>query len=240
MRSSLFLLFFLVISFQVSARQTSARREPGRDFRHYLPEDKGILVTASSAARLYRQAALPVATAWTPKMLNDGFNLIRNNAHLLSPNKPKFKRRIPWLYPDDGCFVRVELANSLLKANRFPVPKNIFAIGNLTFRTTNSPAGRVSWWYHVAPIVQVKGKYYVLDPAVSSKGPLSLQQWLLKIGIASKIKVAICGPGTSSPENNCNKPQPFRPVSSLYLTNEWNQLITLGKKPAEVLSSPWK
>jgi hypothetical protein len=102
------------------------------------------------------------------------------------------QRRATWLYPDDGCFVRATVADSLIaKVLQSPASPavstaKIFAFGNPQVRTTNSPIGTVEWWYHVAAISKVtkatsggpQDEYYVYDPAIDPQAPIPVKAWL--------------------------------------------------------------
>jgi hypothetical protein len=241
-----FFAFVLSMIYLVAhAEDLSSWRDPNVDFREFenriIPEKSSdaIDATAQGQARYYTGNNLAPATSWSSSTLQNGFSKIRNTNYLNSPNRPAFLRRIPWLYPADGCFARVQLANHLLAESGFESPKTVMAIGNLYMKTPNSRRGFVSWWFHVAPVVQVGDEYLVLDPSVDSSGPISLYNWLDKMGTPSKIKVAVCGPGTSSPGSSCNTTQPYKASSSPYLSAEWNQLSGQGKDPAKLLSNPW-
>ena len=58
-----------------------------------------------------------------------------------------------------------------------------FAFGNLCANTPNSPRGKVSWWYHTAPIIRdaETNQSYVLDPSVNPYQPLPVEDWMSRI-----------------------------------------------------------
>jgi hypothetical protein len=87
---------------------------------------------------------------------------------------------IPFDYPLDGCYARAEEMSRLLEKDGITAVK-IFVQGNLEVKTSNSPTGKVDWWYHVAPVVLVKksGNYIpmVIDPSVFDH-PVSADEWV--------------------------------------------------------------
>jgi hypothetical protein len=140
-----------------------------------------------------------------------------------------FLRRIPWLYPDDGCYVRAELASEEIAQGdgvhaAYPVPKKIFVFGDLALKTENSPEGWVYWWYHVAPVVYLKQpagptspaqpaptagrseeNVYVLDPSMNPKHPTRLKIWVESmIGQTRLAKVSLCDATSYGPSSKCH------------------------------------
>lgn len=119
--------------------------------------------------------------------------------------------------------------------------------GNLTVRTANAPSGSVSWWYHVAPIVQVNGQKYVLDPAIEPHGPLKLEDWLARMDTnINRLEVAVCSSGSYSPVDSCDHVSDgVEPVAmgdqQEFLSLEWTRQIELGRNPLDVLgpNPPW-
>lgn len=88
--------------------------------------------------------------------------------------------RIPFKYPDDGCYARAHKMSLLLESKDIVTVKS-FIIGDLEVRTPNHPAGVVNWWYHVAPALYVKdglgGKIFmVFDPSIFDM-PVSYDDW---------------------------------------------------------------
>ncbi len=203
------------------------------------------MASALASARYYTGSNLPNATPWSSTSTLVGrFKSVRNDRHIRWKRDPSFPRRISWLYPNDGCFARAAMANRWFKARGITPPNKVFAFGELTVRTNNHPRGRVSWWYHVAPIVQVGGTRYVLDPAIEPGRPLQLGEWLARMGTPGRIKVAICGAGTYSPSSSCsNSSVGTSGVSSqqTYLSREWDQLKRMGRNVEALLgpNPPW-
>jgi hypothetical protein len=91
-------------------------------------------------------------------------------------NDPK----IPFAYPDDGCYARAHYMSRKLEEKGIITDK-VFLEGNLRVETANSPTGSVTWWYHVAPVVMVKkdGKevLMVFDPSIFDR-PVPVEDWV--------------------------------------------------------------
>lgn len=89
------------------------------------------------------------------------------------------KQDIPFRYPEDGCYARAHKMSLLLDAKGITTGK-VFIEGDLKVKTQNSPAGEVSWWYHVAPVIKVKkdGREvpYVFDPSIFDR-PVPEDEW---------------------------------------------------------------
>lgn len=176
-------------------------------------------------------------------MLEESFKYLRDFRFIKWNGRT---RRSSWLYPDDGCFARASLAVKNLFLNNVKAPDKIFAFGNLKLHTTNSARGYVTWWYHVAPIVEVHGEKYVLDPSIDPTTPLLLEDWLSRMGPIQKLKVSICSSGTYGPKSNCSRITDGKESAALgaqgkYLNLEWNRLINLRRNPVKELGDfpPW-
>jgi len=161
--------------------------------------------------------------------------------------RPMFPRRSSWLYPDDGCYARAQLINRNLLQWMSTAPKKIFVFGDLNVKTANSPYGEVTWWYHVAPIVQVQGVKFVLDPSVDPIRPLKLEEWLSAMAAnPGELEVAVCGSGSYTPLDSCDKeandkePEAERD-QAFFLSPEWERVENLGRDPEKELGDdpPW-
>jgi len=96
---------------------------------------------------------------------------------------------IPFHYPADGCYARAHLMAELLTAAGF-ASERVFAISTYseglhvpTDFGDDVAAGTqpsVTWWYHVAPIINVReaGNVVrtVIDPSIAP-GPITIGQW---------------------------------------------------------------
>ncbi|MBT3235280.1 MAG: hypothetical protein HN353_04960 [Bdellovibrionales bacterium] len=91
------------------------------------------------------------------------------------------QKHIPFAYPEDGCYARAHEMSRLLEQQGIITGK-VFIEGNLRVETSNSPKGYVEWWYHVAPIIKVKGdgegrdQVYVIDPSIFNR-PVPVEEW---------------------------------------------------------------
>ncbi|MBX9768067.1 MAG: hypothetical protein K2X47_12410 [Bdellovibrionales bacterium] len=179
--------------------------------------------------------------------LQRSFFKIRDSRYIESAQGPHFLRRNSWLYPDDGCWSRAALMKDNVTHFALPAPRKVFAFGNLTVSTANNPGGSVSWWYHVVPLVQVEGVPYVYDPAIDPRQPLTLVQWIQRMGgDKTEVKISDCDPKTFSPSSSCDAPDPEQEKEALtiqkqYLEYEWERLVQMGRDPVRELGDlpPW-
>src|SRR6184192_74804 len=82
---------------------------------------------------------------------------------------------IPFLFPDDGCWGRAHEMRRLM-VNLGLEPKKVWITAShdvaLHPSTRNNPACSVSWRWHVAPTLCVRGRWFfntqrmVIDPAL--------------------------------------------------------------------------
>jgi hypothetical protein len=222
----------------------SSYRDPSLPYTHYLDKSLKDAGTPYREARLYTGEGLAAATVWSSAVLQAQFEQMRDDRFISWSGHADFPRRITWLYPNDGCFARAGAANLWFKDHGVSVPSKVFAFGSLSLKTSNTPWGYASWWYHTAPIVEVDGTKYVLDPSVDPTKPLKLDEWLDLIGTPSKIKVAICAPGSYTPKDSCsNAVVGTYSVNHTkqYLSSEYNQLKKLNRDPTSELGDnpPW-
>ncbi|QLY25414.1 protein-glutamine glutaminase family protein [Bdellovibrio sp. KM01] len=156
-------------------------------------------------------------------------------------------RRLTWLFPDDGCYARAELAAEHLIMNHAISPKKVFAFGELHAATNNSPNGWVEWWYHVAVIYRVDNTAYVLDPALNPHQPLTLSQWGEAIGgNKTAVNYSICSKDAFDPDSACMQPPKIdeemaEQEQEVFLPEEWNRILELGRDPEKELGNqpPW-
>jgi hypothetical protein len=234
----------------------SAKRDPNVSYKAYMARayllsqqehpDATAKAAVDSGMSADNAAKVPVASWATSAELKEHFEFVRDLRFLESPQQPGFKRRSSWLYPDDGCFARAALAVKNLASNNQLPPNKIFVFGNLNVKTGNAPDGSVSWWYHVAPIIEVQGAKYVLDPALEPKHPLPMMDWLKLMGDPKQMEVAICGSGTYTPNDSCDKTtdgleQGAGDDQIYYLDAEWDRLLELNRDPHKELGDlpPW-
>lgn len=178
--------------------------------------------------------------------LEQQFKYVRDTRFLTSED-PNFPRRITWLYPDDGCYSRAEVAKIELTNHQYPNPKKVFVFGDLTAATKNTSSGTVEWWYHVAVAYRVGNEVYIFDPAVEPQKPLKLNEWNDLIGGSqNSLEYAVCSADTFDPSSDCHKPVAETQDSAVFyqqmlFDNEWNRLLDLNRKPEEELGEnpPW-
>ncbi len=250
----------LYISFSVFAGENhpySAVRDPSVSYQVYMEKARLLSMpqplenagsTPVDLAKRYKYADLPSATMWGGAIeMNTRFARVRDHRWMTERVRPNFLRRPSWMFPDDGCYARAALAIKMFSQWKTSVPKKVFVFGDLTVRTKNSPVGSVSWWYHVAPIVEVNGLKYVLDPSIEPHYPLTLLQWLSRMSHRpDELEVAICGSGTYSPYDNCRKKTDGQELMArrdqgAFLGLEWHRLEDLKRSPEQELGDnpPW-
>lgn len=106
------------------------------------------------------------------------FNLA--NAQLCCPGNPQ-SPCIPFLYPDDGCWARAhEMCRLMIAAG--DRPEKIWIYGGLKVATGNHPNCKVTWGWHVAPILRVSTaggntEVYVIDPSLFT-APVTQATWV--------------------------------------------------------------
>ena len=234
-------------SLHASAEFISPARNENVDYSFYMvraqktDKDNFQKLTALNTASLYKEANLPKVTSWASvTVMNDRFQKTRDLRFMKANSSGDFPRRISWLYPDDGCFARAALFNRIIFQAFAPVPIKVFVFGNLRVATSYSPRGRVGWWYHTAPVVEVQGEKYVLDPSIDISKPLRLKEWMARMGQPEKMKIAFCESGTYSPSDDCEKESDGLELRALrsqqkYLNLEWTRVKNLRLNPEIVL-----
>lgn len=241
-----------------SFQDKSARREPGVSYQAYKSRMTIFNLGRAASPFTSRSAVdsavrfgdgnLPKATAWTSeKEMLQRFRQFRDVRFLSDRAHPNFPRRSTWLYPDDGCFARAALVNRNLTRLSVTVPSKVFVFGDLNVHTPNAPGGEVTWWYHVAPLVEVGDRKFVLDPAIEPRFPLPLEEWLAKMsGTPQNLEVAVCGSGSYTPYDSCEKvtdglENEAESDQMGYLGPEWSRLESLNRDPRRELGDnpPW-
>lgn len=98
---------------------------------------------------------------------------------------------IPFLYPRNGCWVRAHEMRRLMIENGTE-PRKVWIYGGLNVATPNVHTCGVSWWYHVAPIVDVDTgsgtEVYVIDPSMFDE-PVPEPVWVYAQGDPSATVV---------------------------------------------------
>lgn len=234
----------------------SAKRELGTSYKLHMDELQKTMEegeqpavdggkTAMSAAVYYRgSSSVGNAPLWSSySEVQAELRRVRDTRHLRT--NTSFPRRGFWFYPDDGCYVRAALMNRLSYLSGKKTPGKVFAFGNLRMRTPNSPRGVVGWWYHVAPIVQVGSTKYVFDPAMEISRPLTIDEWVRRMGTPQNIKVSVCSSGAYVPGSSCNTVSRGESYSishaGIFLDREWKRMTMLKRDPKRDLgpNPPW-
>lgn len=194
----------------------------------------------------YNDLNFNLAQPWlgTFQELENAFAKIRDERIIKSD--VRFPRRPTWLYPDDGCYARAELASNRLVQMGFDAPARIFAFGDLYVRTDNSPYGSVSWWYHVVVGYKFGSEIYIMDPSIESKKILTLKQWTSSMGDTATVELNICRSGAYSPNYDCNSNEQYGFDTAIreikpFLKSEWNRILNLHRNPEAELGEnpPW-
>ncbi|OQW46412.1 MAG: hypothetical protein A4S09_05430 [Proteobacteria bacterium SG_bin7] len=190
-----------------------------------------------------------VATEWGKSIdLLSLFFSLRDVRFLQTKDDPNFLRRISWLYPDDGCFARAAMMVTKLREDSIPDPSKVFIFGDLNVKTQNSPTGKVSWWYHVAPVVRTGEQVFVLDAAINAYQPLPLLDWVKTMtDDPMRVKLSICKANSYVPSDSCYEPKESDASDApedqlIYLNEEWDRNVELGRNARDVLGDnpPWK
>lgn len=233
-------------------RGLSAVRHPGEDHE----QAAGRFINSTSMYSLPQRVSKPLRELDITQIPDVGsysdmenqFKYVRD-LRIVEDTRKNSLRRLTWLYPDDGCFARAEMAAQLLEENHFANPKKIFVFGNLRAATKNAPGGFVDWWYHVAVIYRIDKTAYVFDPAINPARPLTLEEWNVAVGggsSTSRLQYAICDHKTFDPHQDCVKPRPLdmdeaKSEQRVFLFPEWERLLRLNRNPEKELGDfpPW-
>lgn len=197
--------------------------------------------------RVSESEALQVSMQTLPSLdvLNELFSRVRDRRILRSDQD--FPRRPSWMYPDDGCYARAEVASQLLIQEGYR-PSKIFAYGNLRVQTKNSENGFVEWWYHVVVGYRVGSINYVLDPAIDPTRPLTLKEWISKMKLESddRVEISVCDSSAITPDSLCQGSRDYgldyaKDLQDPFLDSEWSRLLSLKRDPKVELGMkpPW-
>lgn len=248
-------LFFFASSFVIAA--PSASRLPDEKFtvaraRHVPTQPQNMNIPAGSAwgvaVRYEKLDFSKVTDIGSLEKLNRIFAYIRDSKFINKQTGSISTRRLSWLFPDDGCYVRAGLASHFLNKQSVPDTQKLFAFGDLAVKSNNHPDGVVRWWYHVVPIYRVGNQGYVIDPSIDPRGPMLAEEWkkAMEINVPAE-KFAICKTQIVSPEDNCSNPRGQSYESLIreqqgFLDQEWTRVQSLGRNPQQELgdSPPWK
>lgn len=207
-----------------------------------------LALSARGAATSMQRLDLSGMPEWSEAATTAAFEEMRELRFLYLPERPRFLRRISWLYPDDGCFARAAYAGKRAAARDLARPHKLFVFGDLSVRTRNAPGGRAFWWYHVASIVSVAGLPMVLDPAVEPLSPLPFEDWIRRLTREPRQALyAHCSPYSYAHYSICQDAPASAEADAPsdegeFLRLEWNRMIELGRDPSRILGDdpPWR
>lgn len=187
-----------------------------------------------------------VAKASSLEQIEDYFEFVRDERFLTQNDGDDFLRRISWLYPDDGCFARAQMMVKLSDRDRLPKPSKIFVFGELKVRA-KAPARTISWWYHVAPVFNLNGELYVIDPALDIDEPLPVKEWMASMTKTPEaLDVSLCDSYAYTAHGTCYGGNPIYDIAlgaqRRYLKKEWDAQLQLGNDPVLTLGerAPWQ
>jgi hypothetical protein len=249
-------LFILLVSLSGFAG-VSAKRRPNEDYleaRARHARDAASLMAVRPGSPLAMAEELEsLSFSQVPELpsirdLNEVFSFFRDTKFLTQVPGPLSERRLSWLYPDDGCFVRASLATYFAQTNRWPEPYKLFVFGNLSVKSPNHPSGVVSWWYHVVPVYRVGQQAYAMDPAIEPRRPLTVEEWKKSVEVTGPVhQFSVCAPATFDPDDNCLNPRGASFGSlirwqKMFLDQEWSRLLELDRDPRSELGDkpPWR
>lgn len=248
--STVFFIIFFHLSLswgQVAPSGVSAKRAPQVDLQQMVRRFH-LYSGGTSASSVYAERTSVSKMRWTkvPEVsaseLQDIFEKIRDHKPLFDQGGRA--RRLTWLYPDDGCYARAEMMAGEMSRSGHHQPMKIFVFGNLAVDSPFALGGRVYWWYHVAPVLRVGHKVYVLDPAIDSSGPLLVDNWLGRMN--SRVEVSVCSVQSYDPESPCFGGGPgqlnrAQRDEEFFLGAEWQRVLDLGRSPEDDLGGrpPW-
>jgi hypothetical protein len=233
--------------------QTSAVRRAGEDWK-VAAKRSGTRAVPGSALSVSRPVAsldrsLEFRAVRDKRTLLAMFAQTRDWRFLPDPDVAGARRRLSWMYPDDGCFMRAEYVTRLLnqQAHR-PWVNKLFVFGNLEVDTANAPRGKVNWWFHVVAATGFAGHIVVFDPAIDPSSPLLMETWLSRVTKdPASLSVSLCRSGTYLPNDACDSVElrltgpELSSTAQSYLHAERARLLELGRDPVRELadSPPW-
>jgi|GEM_PF-1291004 len=214
---------------------------PGQRVDDYFGADPDS--SAYALATLRKNLDVSGLTQWDNQtQVEHAFTSARDSRFLiLSFDGSQERRRISWMLPQDGCFVRAEVAKNRLQKFGYPDVKKIFAFGDLSAATPHTESGSADWWFHVAVAVAVGDQIMVLDPAVEAARPISLDAWAKLISPEpDKVTFSLCDADTFGPFNRCDEPKIFSSflidfLQGILLRLEQANMVVLGRDPVQEL-----
>jgi hypothetical protein len=254
---SIFVILVLFFSWNVRAVPSAIRLE-NEDFQAALTRNTSLQILDSDFGSSSKNAwsvsdkfekmdFSQIEDLGSAEKLNEIFHFIRDTKFIENLNAPLNERRLTWLFPDDGCYLRAELAGDFVSKKFGTQTFKFFSFGNLAVRTDNRADGIVRWWYHVVPIYRVGNQAYVIDPSIDPRKPMLAEEWKKSMEVDAPVeKFAVCHQHTFGPEESCEKPSEI-PIENVlrsqkgFLNQEWRRIQTLGRNPQLELGDtpPW-
>lgn len=250
---ALVLISFFVANTAFSQASISPFRFRGESFESAMGRQTSTPVKINSVLSV-RKSIDELDRDQVPKWTSDvpievAFQEIRDRRFIADARRPSFLRRLSWLFPDDGCYVRAEMAAQMLEENGFGKPAKIFVFGDLRTATEHHPDGAVEWWYHVVVGYQTDRGLLVFDPAVFAAAPLTLEKWATTIGSDernSDVTFSLCDRNSFDPDSSCksgklHNPRKTSEIEQEFLNQEWSRQLELGRNPLKILGDepPW-
>jgi hypothetical protein len=253
------MLAFLCFWFTTSlSAAPSAIRPKGVDYKETAASHRPRLTPFTRRIPIVPETAYDGAVQWkdldiqaAPEELNLSalFEYVRDTRELISSADVHFFRRIPWLYPHDGCWIRASIASQWAEREGYARPMKLFIFGNLEVTTANAVGGSVGWWYHVVPAVKDgNGNLMVIDPAIEPDKPMQAVDWITAmLPKVDDAQLNLCSTFTYEPYDDCALAASGDEQNAVidvewYLNKEWANIKYLGREPKKELADnpPWK
>ena len=247
----LLLAAFLLVGPLAGARNIpSAIRKKGESWLdHAKAYSKELNNPASAYERRVKwdELVFTIVPTWESReLVDEAFQKVRDTRFLDDPSVSSFLRRLSWLYPDDGCFMRAAFMSQMIEKVYSKQSARIFIFGDLYVETENSPEGRVDWWYHTAPLIKFAEDVYVFDPAINSSGVTEIKKWIQKQSVTlSEAELSVCDANAYEPGEACEGSDSDEDTAlqhaPWYLQLERERQVELQRNPEEVLGEhpPW-
>jgi hypothetical protein len=181
--------------------------------------------------------------SWSWTTISNFYTFVRDVRWLRMDGGGSFNRRISWLYPDGGCEARAQIICHRAQISLLATPYKAYVAGLLRFTTNNAAPGwsSVTWGFHIAPIVKSSGtgNIWVIDPSISTAGPLTMTSWLSRIN--GGINGVVVNPPSFYGPGSGNNDDCWDEMEGEYLRLEWDRQVALGRDPRQVLGDnpPW-
>jgi hypothetical protein len=188
---------------------------------------------------------------WPDGLVEEAFFRVRDERWLDAAESPGIKRRIPWFYVDNGCFLRASLIRRKLFEWGYPPIKKIFCFGDMKFRSQWSLSGEMTYKDHVAVILRDSEGCKVFDPSLYFDAPLKLEEWIFRLHDnkqESGATFSICSDLTFGHNSRYDETDPtkekgsrngeMQPVeffASEFLCKEWQRVQSLNQDPVKTL-----